>query len=369
ICGSLDTYRRIFAHYAGWDWDAVSRHAKTYVLAIEGYREHLLEEMQGIAEGAGLAFEDILALNVRTEVMFAAVARAADRSPAAAEGCTTVVALPEATADRHTLLGQNWDWIPGTGGNVVVLEAEPDDGPAFVTLVEAGLLAKTGLNSAGIGLVTNALVSDADRGEPAVPYHVILRAILESERASQALNAITRHRRASSANYLIAHRDGEAINVEAAPGDYSRVFIDFPDAGLFSHTNHFTNLRFDLRDVGIWDGPDSLLRLRRVQRLLDGRRGRIDVAVLREVLSDHFSHPESVCAHPDPRCPDVEQYATQFSIVMDLDAVAIWLGQGNPCQSELIPFDTQLAGRDAARNVVQTRAAGIAGNKQEVLPQ
>ena len=35
-----------------------------------------------------------------------------------------------------------------------------DDGPDFVTVVEAGLLAKTGMNSSGIGLATNALVTD-----------------------------------------------------------------------------------------------------------------------------------------------------------------------------------------------------------------
>jgi isopenicillin-N N-acyltransferase-like protein len=230
-------------------------------------------------------------------------------------------------------VGQNWDWKPETGGNVVVLEAEPDQGPAFLTVVEAGLLAKTGLNSAGIGLVTTALVSDADRGEPGVPYHVVLRAILESERVSQALTAITTHRRASSANYLIAHRDGEAVNVETAPGDYSRVFFAFPQAGLYGHTNHFTSPWFTLKDVELWDGPGSVLRLRRLQRLLEARRGGLDVATLREVLSDHFSHPDGVCAHPDPGFPPVEQYATQFSIVMDLDGPAVWLAQGNPCQS------------------------------------
>jgi len=369
VAGSMDTYRRIFEHYAGWDWDDVTRHARTYVQPIEAYRTHMLEEMQGIAEGAGLAFEDVLALNVRTEVMFAAIARAAARAPAAAGGCTAFAALPEATAEGHTLLGQNWDWIRGTGGNVVVLEAEPEDGPDFVTVVEAGLLAKTGLNSAGMGLVTNALVSDADRGEPGVPYHAILRAILESERPSTALEAITRHSRASSANYLIAHRDGEAVNVEAAPGDYSRVYIDFPDAGLFSHANHFTNIRVDLKDVGIWDGPDSLLRLRRVQRLLEARRGRLDVALMREVLSDHFSYPEGVCAHLDPSLPEVEQYATQFSIVMDLDEGTIWLVQGNPCESEFIRLETQLSGLNGAHSAAPSQAAGIAGNKQEVLLQ
>jgi isopenicillin-N N-acyltransferase-like protein len=57
-----------------------------------------------------------------------------------------------------------------------VLEVRQDEGPDFVTVVEAGLLAKTGMNAAGLGLVTNALVTDADVGEPGLPYHVLLRA-------------------------------------------------------------------------------------------------------------------------------------------------------------------------------------------------
>ena len=70
-------YDRIFESYAGWDWATVTEHAQAYVPAIETYRGHLLEEMRGIADGANLAREDVLALNVRTEVLFAAVARTA----------------------------------------------------------------------------------------------------------------------------------------------------------------------------------------------------------------------------------------------------------------------------------------------------
>jgi isopenicillin-N N-acyltransferase-like protein len=98
--------------------------------------------------------------------------------------------------------------------------------------------------------------------------------------------------------------------------------------------------------VELWNGPGSLLRLRRVQRLLEARRGRLDVATLREVMSDHFSYPDSVCAHPDPSLPPVEQYATQFSIVMDLDTPGIWLTQGNPCRSPYQRLETVLS-RDA----------------------
>jgi len=335
---SVEIYRQIFEHYAGWDWQQVTEHAHTYTPPIESYRPHLLDEMRGIAGGAGVAFKDILALNVRTEIMFAAVARTA------AQECTAFVALPEATSNEHTLLGQNWDWKLDTSETVVLLEAEPAEGPAFLTAVEAGLLAKTGMNSAGIGLVTNALVSDQDLGRPGVPYHVILRAILEAETMSGALDAVTRHPRASSANYLIAHRDGEAINVEAAPGDFSQVFMAFPTEGLYSHTNHFVSPGFHLKlkDVGLWDGPGSVFRLQRIQKFLQRQRGACDVSALQKILSDHFNRPHSICSHRDPHRPRIEDYASILSVIMDLNTGTWWLADGNPCQTEYRRLDTGL---------------------------
>ena len=217
--------------------------------------------MQGIASGADVPFDDILAINVRTEIMFAAVARKA------AQECSALALMPPATADGHPWIAQNWDWKPHMAETVIVLEATQDEGPDYVTVVEAGLLAKTGFNSAGIGLVTNALVSSADRGEPGVPYHLILRGILDAETMADALGAITRQPRSSSANYLIAHRDGEAVNVEAAPGDFSRVSLAFPsERGVLAHTNHFLSLPSNLKDIALWDGTDSPFRLRRLEQ-------------------------------------------------------------------------------------------------------
>jgi isopenicillin-N N-acyltransferase-like protein len=325
---NVEIYRQVFEYYAGWPWHTVVEHASAFEQPIEAFRAHFVDEMRGIAEGSGLPLSHILALNVRTEIMFAAVARAA------AEGCTAVVALPEATVNQHTLLAQNWDWKLDAAETVVILEAEPDDGPSFITAVEAGLLAKTGMNSAGIGLVTNALVSDQDKGEPGVPYHAILRAILESETMAGAVSAVTRFPRASSANYLIAHRDGEAINVEAAPGDYARVYMAFPEGGTYAHTNHFMCPGFDLKDVQIWNGPGSLFRQRRAARLLAERRGALDAASIGEVLTDHFDRPYSVCSHTDPNLPRIEQYVSILSIIMDLSAGELWLADGNPCQAD-----------------------------------
>ena len=73
----MAAYRDVFAHYAGWDWATVRREAARFEAPIAAFRPAYLEEIRGIAEGAGLDPGDVLAINVRTEVMFAAKARQA----------------------------------------------------------------------------------------------------------------------------------------------------------------------------------------------------------------------------------------------------------------------------------------------------
>ena len=72
---SIEAYREVFAAYAGWDWPTVIDQARAYEAPIERFDPAYLEEMRGVAEGAGVADADVLAINVRTEVMFAAKAR------------------------------------------------------------------------------------------------------------------------------------------------------------------------------------------------------------------------------------------------------------------------------------------------------
>jgi isopenicillin-N N-acyltransferase like protein len=328
---SVDAYRDVFAHYAGWDWAKVTGEAARYIEPIRAFDERYLEEMRGLAEGADVPFEDVLAINTRTEVMFAAKARAADDQASTPAECTSFAVLPEASANGHTLLGQNWDWLLHSFDTCVVLEVQQDDGPDFVTVVEAGLLAKTGMNSSGIALCTNALVSDADRGVPGVPFHLLLRGILDAENLSDALTVLQRGFRSSSANYLVGHRDGIAVDVEGAPGDFARLFLLFPDGGVLTHTNHFLSPAFDGKDVSLWVMPDSPFRLERIRSQVASANGALAVETFQSALSDHANYPSGVCCHPDTRDAVPDQGATVASILMDLDERRMWLADGQPC--------------------------------------
>jgi len=274
-------------------------------------------------------------------VMYAAKAR---QAPLAARvhklpaECSAFALVPAPGASRRTtLLGQNWDWLLHSAQTLIVLEARPDDGPAFVTVVEAGLLAKVGLNAAGLGLVTNALVTDEDTGAPGLPYHILLRAILDCATVTEALEVLQAGMRSSSANYLIAHASGAALDVEAAPGDFTRLYPQFPDHGLLLHTNHFRSPRLHPVDVSLWAMPSSAVRLQRLRAGATGGARTLDD--FRALLADHADYPHSICSHPDPHDHPLEQGATIASVLMDLNARRLWLAPGNPCQAPYSELD------------------------------
>ena len=77
----MDAYQQVFAHYADWPWAKVVKQASRYAKAIEEFAPAAIEEMRGIADGAGVTFGDVLALNVRSEVMFASAGQGGGRLP------------------------------------------------------------------------------------------------------------------------------------------------------------------------------------------------------------------------------------------------------------------------------------------------
>jgi isopenicillin-N N-acyltransferase-like protein len=356
---SVALYEEVFGDYAGWSWERVRAECAPFGPRIADFDSRCLEEIGGIAEGAGLPEIDVLAINVRTEVMFGAAARGDARPPR--DGCSAVVLMPQITADGHTLLAQNWDWIEGTRQTAVIVEARPDDGPACIAIMEAGLLAKMGLSAAGIGLTTNTIISDLDRGEPGVPYHVCLRSVLAAPTMADALGGLLRGRRSSSANYLVASHDGLAFDAETWPGDGACMTVGVPAAGRILHTNHFIAPGFAHRDRGLELMPDSPLRLQRLQALLgeppadapsgagrpagraaDGDRAGLGRADIEAALGDHAGHPWGVCNHPDGTQVPVHQEGTILSVVMDLTERRLWLADGNPCRTAYRELDTSL---------------------------
>lgn len=334
-----DAYAEVYAHYATWDWDRVRDEAQAFVAPIESFHPASLEEMRGIADGSGLEFADVLAMNLRTEILFAAKVRATGAQLPPVLECTSFSAVSD---DGTRLFGQNWDWLTFSADTVVLVEATPDDGPSFMTVVEAGLLAKFGMNSSGLVIATNALVSATDTGAPGVPYHVMLRALLDCRTPTAAATLLQSVPRSSSANYLIGSGDGLAVDAETRPGEFDAISWQLPDDnGLLLHTNHFSVA--PLRDLGGTDMglklmADSLFRLQRIRDLVHASPNG-GVADWQRILADHAGDPAGICCHPDPDADPIDRWTTATGVIFDPAHRRAHISVGNPCQGRWLLRD------------------------------
>lgn len=322
---SLELYEDIFRHATGMRWHEVRDRAGRVAGPIDTFDVRLLPEIEGIAEGASVDAEDVLALNVRTEVMFGMVARE----------CTVLSSRTGAGEEAHVLLAQNWDWKPGARDTCVLLVQAPHTGPPFATFVEAGLLAKCGSNGRGVGLAAAALTTTLDRGDPGVPFHAILRRILTSESLDEAVDAVVTSTRASSGNYLLASRDGRAVNLETAPGGADRVFRSEGDH--LAHANHFLRPSRDgFKDLERFDDTStSITRQTAADTWLAGG-GERSIDDVFGVLRDHAA---PVCQHAGDEEPPVAAYETIAAIVMDLTEGSLFVTDGPPCTAAPERFD------------------------------
>ena len=337
----IAAYRDVFEHRAGLDWNAAIAHARTFVDDIERFAPAAIEEMRGIAEGASVPFDAILVLNCRSELMFAAARSKGETPPGE---CTSFAVMPEASSNGHMLLGQNWDWVPFAREVCVLLEVRRDALPSFTTIVEAGMLAKVGVNAAGFGLCTNTLVSERDTDSRGVPYHVMLRSLLDAQSVDDASRVLGSAQRALSANYLVADKSGRAMNFETIAGGKAQIHATGPLNAFITHANHFLAPQFAPIDAYVSKSPHSLTRLAEMRRGLQGSE-RSSVKRLQEILRGHEHAPNGICSHPDPAAHPLYARTTVASIVMDLTAGELWFTDGPPCASayEAYRFPTQVA--------------------------
>lgn len=288
---------------------------------IEAFDPTYIEEMQGIATGADVPFEHIALLNARTEILKLAErpdlrARLESKAP---DGCTGIVVMPQATAANRLIHAQNWDWKAECAETAVVLRIRRQGAPDILTFTEAGGLARSGLNEAGIGLTANYLQSDRDYRQLGVPLALIRRKVLEQETPALAMKAVYATPKSAANNMIVSASNqagqGIAIDFECAPDETFQVH---PQAGLLTHANHFVSpvALVKLRDTGVASTPCSLYRDLRVRDLVEPHLGRATPDHVKAALFDDFGTPYSVCRPPRPNDSN-NLSATVAMIVME----------------------------------------------------
>jgi isopenicillin-N N-acyltransferase like protein len=297
--------------------------------AIEQSSADLAEELRGIAEGSGRPLAEIIMLNARSELL-----RLSSVAGDGVDGCTVFGLIQHrADGDAPFYVGGNWDWREGTRDHWLLLRIVQPPKPTVTTVVEAGQLARFGVNSAGIAVFANGL-NGFRAGEAGLPQLVVRRRVLDSADFSSALAVAIETRRCLASNLLLAHRDGLMLDVELAPG---RCAWLEPGDGLLVHGNHYEAFSWaaDGAEFRPW-GFDSLYRTQRLRgrlRAIMQAPETIGPGSLSGCLADHAGLPDSVCRHPNPQDPPSERWITLASSIVDMRSGTWWLAPGQPCET------------------------------------
>ncbi len=273
----------------------------------------LVEEMEGIAEGAEIEFRDVLNINAHLDL--ANWRRLVWNAHNDAD--TTACSSHAVVTDADVLLGWNGDDWRGWMDCGVVVSGRPDRGRPFIYWSLAGSVGRPGMTP-HLALGANSLPSPRWRAEGLL-YPMLCRKLLACCSAEEALEVFDRYPRCSAMNYLVADRSGLLIDIESTDDRHAVLSPQGHGPGSYLlHTNSY--LDADLTESPL--GPQACPRLAAAQRLY-AERTPADVAQVREIQSDHTG---GICVHR----PDI---CTIVSFVAEIRRGRFHVTRGNPCQA------------------------------------
>jgi len=287
----------------------------------------LMDELDGVAEGAGVDPLDLFAASIEEIWTERPSQPTGDTAARPDPGkCSDMVATAPLTTGGATLVAHNNDLGPGSEAQLIALEWNVDGEPPMFT-IGIGPWISVGWNAAGLSLTGNELTPNDER--VGIPRLLQVRDILRQTSIDDAVKSALHPDRASSYCNLLAHRDGTVVCVE---GSASEAELLRPEAGRMAHTNHYVADRMIPFEGDPEYAERSAVRYRRARVLLDEMAATgepITTAALRRALGDHTDAPDSLCRHPE----DGAASKTVFWCVADVSAGTIAYGRGNPCDS------------------------------------
>lgn len=297
------------------------RIGESSLTALEAWSPNLAAEVTGMAHGAGVPLWQLAALNARTEVL-AARSRHSE--------CSTTVHAPRGPRAPQTL--QTWDWHDSLCPHGLMLALNTADGMQVKLFCEFGMLAKLGVNSAGLGLHFNILHHASDNASGGVPVHAIARRLLEEARTVDEAVELARSARVSASTVLTVFsrddRSPRAASIELSP---ERTALVLPRAdGWLLHTNHFLDPQLS-RGEQVADRADTQCRLSHLEQVV-GQMTDADLRARAEAMCGAAGDRAPICFHPDFSLPDTERWETLLSVAIDTEHCALDFVAGTPLQ-------------------------------------
>lgn len=292
-------------------------------------------EIEGMAEGSGVAFLTLFALNCGeefgcTEDPGAAVAQTGHR---ALSGHCTSLGI---SIDGVCLLGHNEDWFACDTERKALLRITTADGTRIVAVTPPPLVAFTGISEHGIAGAANTVYSNDNfvpgtaELRPGLPNNLLRRRLLESRTLEEARDWACHPRRVRGSNHIMGDASGRLWDIETSATAAASIDADV----WLAHTNHYVTP--EMAPFELSTSRNSRARLARARELTAAgvAAGDDPRALIPGVLADHENGENSICSHPWADDPPPLQEMTTASMVWDLGEMTVDVCAGTPCANE-----------------------------------
>ena len=265
-----------------------------YLRAANLQFPQFIDELTGIAEGAGVDFMDYFFLN---------------NEELNNDNCTIAVSYGESGA----IIGHNEDSLAKLIDHLYILKATVGD-TTLLGLQDMMTLpgVSATMNSWGLVQCINSLHHMPHVG---VPRTFLSRAILECRSLNEAETLIRSTNSASGYNHVLV-QEGEIRNIEVSG---NHVGIKSIQSKPFVHTNHF--LAKEMEQFETQRSKSSVARLKRASELV---RPNMTIEDMESLLRDTENSDYPIC-QPD---------ATIGSVVFILNQRRMYVCYSHPCQGE-----------------------------------
>lgn len=306
--------------------------ASLFIPSIKKHCPHIMEEIRGMADGAGISLEEALIPNLRSGIDLVG-------------GCSAYVIGKKATAEGKVLIGQNQDLFPQMQEIGVVLHLAPEGENQILMWTFAGLLGYHGMNDAGLAFFCNSLPQPPQSSrclpEEMQPGYLTKRLMLENQSIDRVLNLFDKLNPYISpfgpANYVMCDRH-RIVDIELGAGGYA--VINDQEKGYIAHTNHYISDKFaylnkyTLPSLALHE-VDSIPRLKWLNKLFEDQTELLNLENLKTILRDHYNYPLSICRHSSENGDCV----TVVSIIAEPERKRMHLCPGNPCEGTYYTYE------------------------------
>ena len=354
----LNLYKPIINYFGYTSFDLFAKDVidnTTFLSTAKKWTPDLIDEIQGIADGAKIDFNSMFVIQLIEEMGSYAKIRASKENleklkevfkKTTSQQCSALGVFDQ--TQGYPIIAQNADNSPAWVGLETLIHAkDPESSMEWYHITYPGLIGIYGMNNYSVGVCGNTMSAILKKSINGLGALFVFRVILNQKSLNNAVDIIQKLPHASGVNYIIGD-ETSVVDYECSPNQVKQ-FLPYQGSTRVYHTNHplentdkddeylallnyinfygdygFENWRFDTKT-----------RLDYLKHNLQENSSPITVEKIKKILCSHDVKDHPICRHDLPSGAN-----TNMGIIMELSKPPkLHISFGAPCRTEFSLYE------------------------------